>query len=76
MAEEARPCPPTAFPSYERYHLNMPSYMKQLLTVFFATLSLVLGAQNDTTIYKIVEEMPRFPGCEQLDTTISAKKCL
>lgn len=28
---------------------------------------------GDTTIYKVVEEMPRFPGCEQLDTTIAVK---
>lgn len=26
---------------------------------------------QDTTIYKVVEVMPRFPGCEQLDTTLA-----
>ena len=26
---------------------------------------------GDTTIYKVVEEMPRFPACEQLDTTVA-----
>jgi len=30
-------------------------------------------ASGDTTIYKAAEEMPRFPGCEQLDTTIQVK---
>ena len=28
---------------------------------------------GDTTIYSVVEEMPRFPGCEQLDTTLAVK---
>lgn len=38
---------------------------------------MALQAQTaDTTIYVAVEEMPRFPGCEQLDTTIAEKqKC-
>ena len=27
----------------------------------------------DTTIFKVAEEMPRFPGCEHLDTTMAAK---
>ncbi len=34
----------------------------------------LLGAQTDTTIYQIAEEMPRFPGCEGLDTTIQVKQ--
>ena len=33
-----------------------------------------LWAQVDTTIYKAVGEMPRFPACEQLDTTLAAKQ--
>lgn len=50
--------------------------MKQLLTIFFSAFSIFLFSQNDTTIYKVVDEMPRFPGCEQLDTTLDAKiKC-
>lgn len=28
----------------------------------------------DTTIYKVVEEMPRFPGCENPDSTAEAKQ--
>lgn len=47
--------------------------MKQILTTFLLAFSLTLAAQTDTTIYKIVEEMPRFPGCEELDTTLEAK---
>lgn len=50
--------------------------MKQLLTIFFSALSLWLFSQNDTTIYVVADEMPRFPGCENLDTTLEAKiKC-
>lgn len=31
---------------------------------------------NDTTIYQVAEEMPRFPACEQLDTTLEViKQC-
>jgi TonB family protein len=29
---------------------------------------------GDTTIYQVVEELPRFPVCEQLDTTLEAKQ--
>ncbi|MBK8564476.1 MAG: TonB family protein [Saprospiraceae bacterium] len=48
--------------------------MRQLLTICaFLALALSLGAQNDTTIYKIVDEAARFPGCESLDTTIDVK---
>lgn len=47
--------------------------MKQLLTILLFACAMPLFAQNDTTIYKIVEEAPRFPGCETLDTTIAAK---
>ena len=32
-----------------------------------------LLAQNDTTIYQVAFEKPRFPGCEQLDTTVQVK---
>lgn len=31
-------------------------------------------AVGDTTLYKVVEEMPRFPGCESLDTTVQFKQ--
>lgn len=47
--------------------------MKQVLTICFFACAMPLFAQNDTTIYKIVEEAPRFPGCEMLDTTIAYK---
>ncbi|MBI5916851.1 MAG: TonB family protein [Bacteroidetes bacterium] len=47
--------------------------MKQLLTIFLLAVSVPFFAQNDTTIYKIVEEAARFPGCESLDTTIDVK---
>ncbi|MCI5083405.1 MAG: energy transducer TonB [Saprospiraceae bacterium] len=33
-------------------------------------------AETDSTIYQVVKEMPRFPGCEEQDTTMAAKyKC-
>ncbi|MCU0348387.1 MAG: energy transducer TonB [Saprospiraceae bacterium] len=47
--------------------------MRQLLSCFFLACAMSLAAQTDTTIYKIVDEAPRFPGCEMLDTTIAAK---
>jgi hypothetical protein len=47
--------------------------MKQILTLLLLWQSLSAIAQADTTIYKVVSESPRFPGCEQLDTTLEAK---
>ncbi|MEO1261953.1 MAG: energy transducer TonB [Bacteroidota bacterium] len=48
--------------------------MKKLFTLVLAGLSLFLSAQDaDTTIYSVMSEMPRFPGCEQLDTTVQVK---
>ena len=44
-----------------------------LLTLCCITI-LAWGQEDvDTTIYTVVEEMPRFPGCERLDTTIAVK---
>lgn len=34
----------------------------------------VAFGQTDTTIYQVVSEMPRFPACERLDTTLAAKQ--
>ena len=48
-------------------------------TFFLFAASFVLAqeelavADSDTTIYEAVEEMPRFPACEQLDTTLQAR---
>ena len=36
--------------------------------------STVLSIEHDTTIYEIVEEMPRFPGCEEMEGSIADKK--
>ncbi|HFA49972.1 MAG TPA: TonB family protein [Bacteroidetes bacterium] len=48
--------------------------MKQLLILSFLFTSTFLFSQiGDTTVYKVLEEMPRFPGCEGLDTTVHAK---
>ncbi len=48
--------------------------MKKLLTIFLFTCTLQMFGQNpDTTIYNVVDVMPRFPGCEELDTTLAAK---
>ena len=45
------------------------------LIVLLTTCLAGLKAQvADTTIYSVVEEMPRFPGCENLDTTLLAKQ--
>ena len=54
-------------------------YLKLTLGGLLALLPFfTVNAQTDadTTVYTVVEEMPRFPGCEQLDTTLAAKtKC-
>ena len=45
------------------------------LSLIFCLSALAAWTQADTTVYKVVEEMPRFPsGCEALDTTIMAKQ--
>jgi len=45
--------------------------MKQIHIIFSLILFSIpqLFSQEDTTIYKIAEIQPRFPGCESLDTT-------
>ena len=47
--------------------------MKQILLFLFLLGGISLQAQEDTTIYRIVDIAPRFPGCELYDTTIAAK---
>jgi hypothetical protein len=62
-------------PPFIIHHLFL-NFMKQLLTLFFSAFSIWLFSQNDTTVYTVVDEMPRFPGCEEKDTTLEAKiKC-
>ncbi|NRB52807.1 MAG: energy transducer TonB [Saprospiraceae bacterium] len=49
--------------------------MRQIITLFFLVslfgTSNAFGQEPDTMIYQTVQEPARFPGCEQLDTTIS-----
>lgn len=51
--------------------------MGKFFTVFVAlwgVLHYTTNAQTaaiDTTVYQVVDEVPRFPGCEQLDTTLA-----
>lgn len=50
--------------------------VKRIIHTLFA-LGLLVSVQAqtaDTTIYVAVEEMPRFPGCEMLDTTAVVKQ--
>ncbi|MEM8523748.1 MAG: energy transducer TonB [Bacteroidota bacterium] len=49
--------------------------MKYYILLLFAALTWQnnLSAQTDTIIYDVVEQQPRFPMCESLDTTIAAK---
>lgn len=48
--------------------------MKKFFTLTLVSYSFLLfGQVGDTTVYTVVEEVPRFPGCEQLDTTLQAK---
>lgn len=56
------------------------SALRKLLLLMICSIwghvSFAQTAEIDTTIYTFAEEMPRFPGCEELDTTIQAKyKC-
>ncbi len=44
------------------------------LSIICLLSSIHLFGQADTTIFQVVEDMPRFPGCEQLDTTLTVKK--
>ncbi len=47
-----------------------------IISLLFLMGILAVKAQTtdvDTTIYQVVEEMPRFPGCEGLDTTMQVK---
>ncbi len=47
-----------------------------LALLMVLAVTMVRAQEGDTTIYQAVEEMPRFPGCEQLDTTLTAlNKC-
>lgn len=56
--------------------------MGRFLTIIITLLSIfqlhatAQTAVTDTTVYQVVDEMPRFPGCEQLDTTLAViKQC-
>lgn len=44
------------------------------VAVLFSMCFGLNGQNADSTIYQVAEEMPRFPGCEQLDTTLQAKQ--
>lgn len=49
---------------------------KWIVSLLFLLSVTGLAAQEeagDTTIYRVVEEQPRFPACERLDTTLEAK---
>ncbi len=47
-----------------------------LLISFFSLIGFTSAQEADTIIYKTAAEMPRFPACEALDTTIAFKiKC-
>lgn len=52
-------------------------YPKVIVWLLCLLVAGQLAAQSsDTTIYSVVEEMPRFPACEKLDTTLEVKvKC-
>lgn len=46
------------------------------IAILLPTLMHSQSPLADTTVYKVVEEAPRFPGCEQLDTTAEVRaKC-
>ncbi len=45
-----------------------------LLAVFAAGAVYSQSTPTDTTIYKVADEMPRFPGCENPDSTVEARQ--
>lgn len=47
---------------------------KYFFLIIWLCLSLTITGQVDTTVYQIVEEIPRFPACEHLDTTLAVKQ--
>lgn len=49
--------------------------MKKLILLVVMTVvgHFLIAQDNDTTIYKVAEEAPRFPVCEKLDTTVAVK---
>lgn len=52
----------------------MINYIKLTLLFLCLSSSALIAQTADTTIYTIVEEMPRFSGCEDLSLDIKAKK--
>ena len=48
---------------------------KYFFLVVLFCIHLAITAQVDTTIYQIVEEMPRFPGCENVLENAKHKQC-
>lgn len=48
--------------------------MKLMLLLLCLWSTLILAQQQDTSIYIVAEEMPRFPGCEDSNSFIKAKK--
>ena len=53
-----------------KFRLMMRFMFLLLMSLFTGT---ALQAQADTTIYQTAAVQPRFPGCEQLDTTLQVK---
>lgn len=54
----------------------------QLLSLFGLTLAVFLTtplsaqeASDEDTVYRIVEEMPRFPGCEDIEDMLERRQC-
>ncbi|MCB0705777.1 MAG: energy transducer TonB [Saprospiraceae bacterium] len=44
------------------------------LALFILGFSMAVFAQADTTIYQTADQFPRFPGCEELDTTLAVRQ--
>ncbi len=52
----------------------MKKILLALLPCFLLPWAAWTQAAKDTTIYKVVDEMPRFPGCEFPDSTLEARQ--
>lgn len=48
--------------------------MKLILLLFFLSYTVLIAQTADTTVHTVAEEMPRFPGCENLNLDIKSKK--
>ncbi|HMU04551.1 MAG TPA: energy transducer TonB [Saprospiraceae bacterium] len=61
------------------YTIKFMQFTIILTLIFSNTLmgqgSILSNSEQENLVFKVVEEMPRFPGCEDLETQAEKKKC-